>query len=131
MISRTRESRHAGASHTILDNPEELAVREVLRRSQAQIGRVRIKPLAVQGLAVAVIVVARRAMIREVQLRCTQVFLRGDDRVLGGSGVRGDGETVSIARNHRFQLAGSGSGTQAVVEKRSGATPSKLEAVIA
>jgi len=81
---------------------------------------VRIKTLAVQGVAAAVIVVARRAMIREVQPRCTQVFLRGDDRVLGGSGVRGDGETVSIARNRGFQLAGSGSRTQAIMEKRSG-----------
>jgi hypothetical protein len=59
-------------------------------------------------------------MIREVQPRCAQVLFGSDDRVLGGSGVRGDGETVSIARNRRFQLARSGSRTQAAMEKRCG-----------
>jgi hypothetical protein len=59
-------------------------------------------------------------MICEVQSRNTHVFLGSDHRVLGGSGVRGDGETVSISRNRRFELAGSSSRTQAVMENRCG-----------
>jgi hypothetical protein len=112
-----RESRHAGEADTILDNPEEIAVREVLCFLEAKIGRVWIKTLAEQGLAAAVIVVARCAMIREVQSRYAQVLFGSDNRVWGGSGVSGDGETADITRDRRFQLARSGSRTQAVMEK--------------
>jgi hypothetical protein len=81
------ESRHAREAHAILDNPEELAVGEVLRFREAQIGRLRVKSVPDHRMAAPIIVVARRAVIREVQPRNAQVFLGSDHRVLGGSGV--------------------------------------------
>src|SRR5205823_14543761 len=59
--------RHAGKPHSVLDNPEQFAVAQVLRRRQPQIGGFRIKSLADWRVAAAVIPVANRTMIGKVQ----------------------------------------------------------------
>ena len=75
------ERRHAGEAHAILDDPEKFAVRKILRRSQAQIRRLRIHAAAEHGLSTAIVSMANGAVIGEVQTRIAQTCFRGLHRI--------------------------------------------------
>src|ERR1700737_1187163 len=76
LSSRISESRHARKSHAILDNPEKFAVGKCLRLLQSQIGRLGIQAFSKQTVTAAVIAMATRAMIREMQHPLAHNFIR-------------------------------------------------------
>lgn len=74
MVSLAAERRHSCKAHSILDHPENLAVREVLRFRLAEIRRSRVKTASDHRVAAAVVPMADRAVIREVQPRVSHIL---------------------------------------------------------
>jgi len=68
------ERRHAGKAHAIFNNPKYFAIRQILRVRTAQVRRLGIKAATDDGLAAAIVAVANRAVIGEMQPRVAQVF---------------------------------------------------------
>jgi hypothetical protein len=74
--------RHSREANTILNDPENFAIRKILRLRLTQIGRLRIQAFAVHRVPAAVVPVARRAMIRIVIARGFQIFFRRGHRIV-------------------------------------------------
>src|SRR5246127_1565012 len=107
---------HSGKAHAVLDDPENVAVRKLLRLVSAKIGWLGIQSMAKHGIAAAVVAMADGAVIGEVQTSLALNFRRIGKRIFrvvrtgrGGHFPRGTG-------NSGFKSAGRGAGAQAVMQ---------------
>ena len=66
VISSAAERGHPSKSHAVLDNPEQLAVAQVLGGGQAHVWRLGVEIAPHFGGATAVVGMAARAVIRKV-----------------------------------------------------------------
>src|SRR5437660_8680660 len=117
--------RHSCKAHPVLDDPEQLAVGEVLRFRQTQIRWLGVEATANHGLPAAVVAVADGAMIREMQTRIAQVLRRDEQRILGQPRIRRDREMTRVASDHDFEYSGRGARTEAIMQERGDHTDSE------
>src|SRR6267143_554358 len=107
MLAAIGKCRHSREPHAVLDDPEKLSIRKVLRFRQTQIRWLGVESLANHAVPPSVVGVANRAMLREMQPRIPQFFGRGEHRVLGQPRVRWHRQTAHLASGHGFKFAGS------------------------
>jgi len=119
--------RHSCKAHSILDDPEQLAVRKVLRFRQTQIRWLGVEAAANHGLPAAVVGVADGAMIREMQPRIAQILRRDEQRILGQPRAGRGREMTRIASEHDFEFSGRGARTEAIMEEGSGHRDNQAE----
>src|SRR6266513_4385857 len=81
--------RHSCKAHPILDDPEQLAVRKVLRFRQTQIRWLGVEAGANHGLPAAVVGMTDGAMIREMQPRIAQILCPSRRRICALRGWKG------------------------------------------
>src|SRR4029077_14122977 len=77
------EGRHAGETNAVFDDPEELAVGEFLGSGAAEVGRLGIETATHHRVGAAVVAVADRAVVSEVEACRTEDFRRGNDGIFG------------------------------------------------
>src|SRR3989442_14481028 len=82
MLAAIGKCWHSGEPHAVLDDPEQLPIRKVLRFRQTQIRRLGVESIANYALSTPVVGLANRAVIRRMQPRIAQFFRRGNHRLL-------------------------------------------------
>src|SRR5260370_16250667 len=91
---------HPLEAHAVLDDPEQFAIRKILRFRQTQIRWLGVEAIANHSLPAAVIAMTDGAMIREMQPRISQIFRRSKHRVLCQTRIRRDRELTRITPYH-------------------------------
>src|SRR6266481_9734053 len=119
--------RHSRKAHAILDDPEQLAVRKVLRFRQTQIRWLGVEAAPNHGLPAAVVGMADGAMIREMQPRIAQILRRDEQRILGQPRAGRGREMTYIASDHDFESIRSGASTEAVMQDGDGHSDNHAE----
>src|SRR5215472_12652107 len=119
MFEITGKSRHPRESDAIFDNPEQLSIAQFLRCRFAQVRGLGIKSASDRRVPAAVVGMANRTVIREVQPRLALNLGRIQHRILCQPRVTWNRQMTRIARNKRFQVCRRGLCAQSVVQNGS------------
>ena len=118
VLAAIGKRRHSREPHTILDDPEQLAVGEILRFRQAQIRWLGVEATPNHGLPAAVVGVADGAMIREMKPRIAQILGRGEQRILGQPRIRRNRQMTHVASDHDFEFSRCDASAESIMQER-------------
>ena len=114
----TREGWHSRKSHPIFDHPEEFTIGEFLSFRKAQVGRLRVQPMAHHRIAAAVVSMTDGAVVGKVNPGVQKILRRGGEGICQSPGIGRNGEMSGAARHHRFEWRRRRSCAQAMMQNR-------------